>query len=229
MSLDTTHLTLGPFRVDTAGRLEAITSTPAPGFTCRWRDRHVYAKLLPGQPAGDLPFDWRLHVQTPLGRVPSTARPAKPGTARGQLPTAARVARHTATRLALGLAPHDQRCFSRWKRHVPLPITATTLVTEMTCSCWPSPYLDLLEDSMYPAVRASRTRRRQREYLTWIDQVRVADLIAVRLEDDSVAQPLAIGPISDAPQARAGLHDDPVRGRLAGATISRRTATPRVP
>jgi hypothetical protein len=147
MSLDDKHLTLGPFRVDAAGTLEAITASPAPGFSCHWRDRHVYAKLLPGQPAGGASFDWRLHLQTPLGRVPSTARPANQGRREASFQLLRALPATVPQGWRIGLAA-DHRVLLEVERHIPLPITATTLVTEMTCFLLTlAPYLDLLEET----------------------------------------------------------------------------------
>src|SRR5690554_682790 len=46
---------------------------------------------------------------------------------------------------------------------------------------------------------------RQEENLSWVDQIRVADLILVGLEDECVLHPLAVAPSGDAPQAVTGL------------------------
>lgn len=147
-----TTLTLGPFRVDAAGTLEAMASDPVPGFTCRWRDRLVHARLLPGNPSADhVPpggrGEWRLHLQTPLARVPSSA--GAPDAARrlssfnllrglpATLPQGWRV----------GLAA-DHQVMLEVERYVPHPLTATSLVNEMTLFLLTlAPYLDVLEET----------------------------------------------------------------------------------
>src|ERR1700730_797660 len=51
-------------------------------------------------------------------------------------------------------------------------------------------------------------RQRYGEDLAGIDEVRIADLLAVGLVDLGVAQPLAIGVLGDAPEVVAGLNVD---------------------
>ena len=147
MSLNETTLTLGPFRVGAAGTLEPISDDPAPGFTCRWRDRTVHARLLPGEPS-----DWLLRLKTPLGRVPSSAR--APDAARRSpgftllrgLPATLPEGWH------IGLAA-DHRVLLEAERCIPLPITATALISEITSFLLTlAPYLDVLDEAGLPAL-----------------------------------------------------------------------------
>jgi hypothetical protein len=142
VSLDDTTMTLGPFRVDAAGTLEPIESGPAPGFTCSWRNRKVHAKLLPGEPS-----DWRLQLQAPLGRVPSSARTSD---AARRLPGFALLRELPATLpkgWRIGLGP-DHRVLLEAECRAALPITATALIAEVTSFLLElAPYLDVLDEA----------------------------------------------------------------------------------
>jgi hypothetical protein len=136
----TLGMTLGPFRIDASGALEATQSHPVPGFSCRWRGQALHAKLLPGDRS-----DWRLLLQAPLGRMPSTAH---------ALDTARRSSGFILLRglpamlpegWSIGLAA-DHRVLLEAKLRVPLPITATALIAEITIFLLAlAPYLDVLE------------------------------------------------------------------------------------
>ncbi len=150
MSLDDTTLTLGPFRVDAAGTLEPVHSDTMPSFTCRWRERKVHARLLPADDS-----EWRLHLQAPLARVPSSARSADaahrpPGFAllRGlpaTLPEGWRI----------GLAA-DHRVLLEAECKAALPITATALVSAVTSFLLTlAPYLDVLDAAGLTALPAA--------------------------------------------------------------------------
>jgi len=134
--------TLGPFRVDAAGGLEPIQSDSEPGFTCRWRGRALYARLMPGDQS-----DWRLRLRAPLGRVPSSAR--APDAARR--PSGFTLLRGLPAILPdgwrIGLAA-DHRVLLEAERRAPLPITATGLIAEITMFLLAlAPYLDVLEEA----------------------------------------------------------------------------------
>ena len=59
---------LGPFEVDSEGRLSPVVHEASPAFLFRWRDRVVRSRLaLTDATLG------RLTMQTVVGRVPSTA------------------------------------------------------------------------------------------------------------------------------------------------------------
>ncbi len=138
----TTTLTLGPFRVGATGTLEPIASDPAPGFTCRWRHRMVYARLLPGEHA-----EWRLLLRAPLARVPSSARALD---AARRSPSFALLRDLPATLpegWRIGLAA-DHRVLLEAECRASLPITATALISQVTTFLLAlAPYLDVLDET----------------------------------------------------------------------------------
>ena len=146
MNLDDTPmpatLTLGPFRVGAAGALEPMVSDPAPKFTCRWRHRVIHARLLPGEE-----LDWRLQLSAPLGRVPSSV--GAPAAAR-RSPSFALLRDLPATLpegWRIGLAA-DHRVLLEAERRAGLPMTATALISEITCFLLTlAPYLDVLDET----------------------------------------------------------------------------------
>jgi hypothetical protein len=134
--------TLGAFSVDQHGRLLPRVPEMPPGFGFRWRMRDVRARLVSatGAPRG------RLLLQATLGRVPSTAldgadelRPQSFAVVRAlnrALPSDWRV------RL---LADHS--VLLETSAAVGLPVTATSLLTEITRFLLElDPYLDLLDE-----------------------------------------------------------------------------------
>jgi hypothetical protein len=138
----TPTLTLGPFRVRADGALEAIVVDPVPKFTCRWRRRTVHAKLLPGDDV-----DWCLRLRAPLARVPSSVG----GPAAARRPPSFALLRDLPASLPegwrIGLAA-DHRVILEAERRASLPMTATALVTEITCFLLElAPYLDVLDET----------------------------------------------------------------------------------
>jgi len=135
-------LTLGPFRVGAAGALEPIESDPAPKFSCRWRHRVIYARLLPGEE-----LDWRLQLRVPLARVPSSV--GAPAVAR-RSPSFALLRDLPATLpdgWRVGLAA-DHRVLLEVEHRAFLPMTATGLVSEITTFLLTlAPYLDVLDET----------------------------------------------------------------------------------
>jgi len=135
-------LTLGPFRVSAAGTLEPMVADPAPKFTCRWRHRVIHARLLPGEE-----LDWRLQLRAPLGRVPSSVGVSE---AARRSPSFAVIRDLPATLpdgWQIGLAA-DHRVLLEAERRVCLPMTATALVSEITCFLLTlAPYLDVLDEA----------------------------------------------------------------------------------
>jgi hypothetical protein len=129
---------LGPFSVDEKGQLSPAREGVAPGFSVHWRGRIVHAQL---EQSANL--DGRLHLQSSLGRVPSTASDP-----------AARAACLTTLKGLLGaLPPHwgarllpDHQQQLKVQSTVVLPITVTNLVVELTLFLLTlSPYLDLMD------------------------------------------------------------------------------------
>ena len=147
MSRNHESLTLGPFHVGADGALETTSDDLAPKFTCRWRNRTVPVKMLPG----DQP-DWRLQMRAPLTRMPSSAR-ASEGARRlasfallrdlpATMPDGWRIGLAAAHRLVLEA-----------ERHAKLPLTATSLISEITMFLLAlSPYLDVLDEAGLPAL-----------------------------------------------------------------------------
>jgi hypothetical protein len=131
---------LGPFSVDSEGRLAPARQDVSPGFSIRWRGRFVHARLL----QGDL-REGRLYIQSSLGRIPSTA--SDPAT---------RLACFEMLRNLLSALPEhwsarllpDHQPQLEVETDVGLPITVTNLVTELTLFLLVlSPYLDLMDQA----------------------------------------------------------------------------------
>lgn len=131
---------LGPFSVDAEGRLSLGRQGVSPGFSVRWRGRAVHARL--GQTDDR---DGRLHIQSSLGRIPSSA--TDPAT---------RVACFTMLRGLLSALPRDwdarllpdHQPQLEVELTVTLPITVTNLVVELTIFLLAlSPYLDLMDQA----------------------------------------------------------------------------------
>jgi hypothetical protein len=135
-------LTLGPFRVGADGALEPMASDSAPKFTCRWRRRVIHARLLPGEE-----LDWRLQLSSPLGRVPSSV--GAPAASR-RTPSFALLRDLPATLpdgWRIGLAA-DHRVLLEAELRASLPMTATALISEITCFLLTlAPYLDVLDET----------------------------------------------------------------------------------
>jgi hypothetical protein len=136
---------LGPFSVDAEGRLTPSREHASPGFSVRWRGRVVHARLIRG---GDP--DGHLRVQSSLGRIPSTASDP-----------AIRAACFTLLRALLASLPAtwsvrllpDHQPQIEVETMVSLPITVTTLVTELASFLLLlSPYLDQLDQMGVTAV-----------------------------------------------------------------------------
>jgi hypothetical protein len=135
-------MTLGPFRVAADGALEPMVEDAAPKFTFGWRRRTVYAKLLPSEGS-----DWCVELRVPLGRVPSSV--GAPAAAR-RSPSFA-LLRDLPASLPegwrIGLAA-DHRVLLEAERRPILPMTATALISEITCFLLAlAPYLDVLEET----------------------------------------------------------------------------------
>ena len=140
--------TLGPFSIDAEGRLAPARPDLSPGFSVRWRGRVIHARLSQRDSR-----DGRLRLRSTLGRVPSTAVD----------PTARTVCLRAISALpptlpevwTVRLLP-DHRPQLEAETTVALPITVSTLVTEMTAFLLElSPYLDILDEAGVGLVRES--------------------------------------------------------------------------
>ena len=132
---------LGPFTVDSEGRLTPFAPVDAPAFLFRWRDRVTRARLMQDDAAGG-----RLVLQTTLGRVASTA-----GTPDETLrPRSFALLHWLSQAVPPGwqvrlLAEHRVRLETG--TIVSLPITAAALLGEVTAFLLAlAPYLDLLDE-----------------------------------------------------------------------------------
>lgn len=130
---------LGPFTVDAEGRLTPLSPETPPGFLFRWRERLMRARLT--QPDAR---SWRLTIQVPLGRVPSTAR------ASAARPDSFALVRLTAQAFPpdwrVRLLP-DHRVRLEAEASLALPITAVGLVTAVTRFLLAvAPYLDMFDE-----------------------------------------------------------------------------------
>jgi hypothetical protein len=127
-------LILGPFAVDAEGRLAPARDDCSPGFSVRWRGRVVHARLADGS----------LAMETVLGRVASSARDV---TARTDGLKALRAMTRTLPagwRLTL-MADHRPRLETA--AVLPMPVTVTRLVTELTAFLLElSPWLDWMDE-----------------------------------------------------------------------------------
>jgi hypothetical protein len=132
---------LGPFAVDSEGRLSPGEPERAPAFLFRWRDRVVRARLAEAE-AGH----GRLILQATVARVPSTA--STPDEA--VRPRTFALLRWLEKSVPSGWRVHlvaDHRVWLEAERAIALPITAAALITETTCFLLDlAPHLDLLEE-----------------------------------------------------------------------------------
>ncbi len=141
---------LGPFMVDTHGRLQPSDPDSFPTFNLAWRGCPVYARLNVG---GASRGDARLALSAIIGRVPSTAggdaarnqerRTIAFGALRG-LESEVIGSAH------LRLLP-DHRFVMEANRPLELPVSAGDLVTQITSFLLDlGPYLDLLAEADVP-------------------------------------------------------------------------------
>jgi hypothetical protein len=140
---------LGPFMVDSGGRLSPSEPEKIPAFLFRWRNRVVRARLAEASPA-----DGRLALQSTLGRVPSTAgisdetRRPRSFAAMHWLPRSV----PPGWRVTL-LADH--RVWLETETRIALPITAAALITEITRFLLVlAPFVDLLDEEGLAALGA---------------------------------------------------------------------------
>ena len=133
---------LGPFSVDAEGRLSPRKPSSSPAFLFRCHGRTVRARLDAADAGtGELLLQVTLaRVSSSAGTRDETLRPRSFAVLRwleGTVPPAWRVAL---------LADHRVRLET--ERWIELPITATSLITEITCFLLDlTPYLDLMDDA----------------------------------------------------------------------------------
>ena len=133
--------TLGPFEVDSEGRLSPIEHQASPAFLFRWRDRVVRSHLaLTNATTG------RLSMQTVVGRIPSTAVTPDETLRPRSFALLHWLSHGVPTDWQMSLSP-DHRVSLKTEMPVELPITAVALVTRITCFALAlAPYLDLLDE-----------------------------------------------------------------------------------
>ena len=143
---------LGPFVVDTAGRLGPGEPGRFPSFHLVWRGCPVHARLDGGDAAGGT-----LLLRAIIARVPSTAggdaarnqerRTEALGALRG-------LGRAAEPKLPLRLLP-DHRVAVEATRPVALPVSAVDLLTQIACFLLDlAPYLDVLAEAGVPVEAA---------------------------------------------------------------------------
>ncbi|MGA3397987.1 MAG: hypothetical protein ABSC95_02105 [Acetobacteraceae bacterium] len=133
---------LGPFAVDSMGRLAPRGPNALPGFFFRWRGRLIRAKFEQTDPNRG-----RLVLQATLGRVPSTANPHDSGLRPQSFQLLHLLPRALPGPWGVLLLP-DHRVQLEADSPVTLPITATDLLAELTRFLLDlEPYLDLLDEA----------------------------------------------------------------------------------
>lgn len=131
---------LGPFSVDSEGRLAPLRRDVPVAFSVRWRGRVIHASLASTGGDGGL-----LRMRSTLGCIPSTASNPE-----------ARVVCLEMMRNLPGAVPAawkirllpDHRPQMEYDTVLVLPVTAANLVTELTAFLLDlEPYLDLMDES----------------------------------------------------------------------------------
>jgi hypothetical protein len=132
---------LGPFTVDSMGRLAPNGPDALPGFLFRWRGRVVRASFGPANAERS-----QLVLRTTLGRVPSTANPRDAGLRPQSFQLLRGLPRVLPDPWRLLLLP-DHRVQLEVDTLVTLPATATDLLVELTRFVLElTPYLDLVDE-----------------------------------------------------------------------------------
>jgi hypothetical protein len=135
---------LGPFAVDSGGRLTPAEPGRPPVFLCRWHGRVVRSRLAR---TGTAPEKLVLLIEAALGRVPSTAGGGGEKARPRSFALLRWLTRVVPDDWRLRLAP-DHRIWLEAETRIGLPITAPGLLTEVTRFLLElSPYLDLLDES----------------------------------------------------------------------------------
>lgn len=136
-----TPFALGPFLVDSEGRLSRASDDAEPSFSFRWRGRLLRAAMAP---------NGTMTLRAVLGRVPSTA--SEQAVVRRQSFELLRAfSAATPEGWRVGLLP-DHRAMLEASMPMPEPLTATRLLTGITDFVLRlEPYLDLVDESGMPA------------------------------------------------------------------------------
>jgi hypothetical protein len=133
---------LGPFIVDTEGRLAPNKPEDTPAFLFRWRQRVVRARLVDA-PNGE----GSMVLQTTLGRVPSTASVPEGALRPQSFALLHWLPRYLPPEWRMMLLS-DHRIILDAQPQISFPITAASLLRELTCFLLAlSPYLDLLDEA----------------------------------------------------------------------------------
>ena len=136
-----TPFALGPFMVDSEGRVTPRDNAAFPAFNILWRGRSVRA-CMTNEESGD----GRLKLQANLGRVPSTAGGSGSGVRPLSFASLRAVQRGLPSAWQVRLLPNHSALLEA-EAGIALPINAIGLVTEITCFLLTlAPYLDLLDD-----------------------------------------------------------------------------------
>ena len=145
---------LGPFLVDTNGRLQPGEPGLFPSFRLGWRGCPVQARLDSAPDGASVPAG--LALTAVVGRVPSTAGrdPARSRALRDATFDALRSLEGGAA-ARLRLLP-DHRVAMEAMRPVAMPASAGDLVTQITCFLLDlAPYLDVLAEAGVPVETAA--------------------------------------------------------------------------
>jgi hypothetical protein len=136
---------LGPFSVDSEGRLSPADADVTPGFSVRWRSRVVHACLV----RTDAQYG-HMSIRSHLGRIPSTASdPAKRAACLAMVRT---LSSSLPEAWAVRLFP-DHQPRLEVQTTVALPITITNLVTELSLFLLRlSHYLDLMDSAGFQVI-----------------------------------------------------------------------------
>lgn len=135
---------LGPFTVDSTGRLAPLAPDVPPVFLFRWHGRLVRARLAQqSEPAESL----TLLAEIALGRVPSTAGIYDETVRPRSFALVRWLSRAVPAGWHLYLAP-DHQIWLNVEKPIGVPITAAALLTWVTCLAMElGPYLDLLDET----------------------------------------------------------------------------------
>jgi hypothetical protein len=145
---------LGPFTVDSEGRILPSNPDKIPAFLFRWRDRTVHARLAQASPRHG-----RLALQSTLGRVPSSADGSDKSLRRRSFTLLRWLPRCVPPDWHVLLLA-DHRVQLEAETRIALPITAAALTAEITRFLLVlAPYLDLLDEEGLSALGAARYRR----------------------------------------------------------------------